>query len=320
MAVCAWTRLAHALITGTSPYHSGMRTVSPHTHRGSSLRRQQAVTMLAEKDIDLQVLKNQAGAATKAKTLSDSTRAFYSLWGAIPIMEPYRRVVDELLTAAHFAKVDVRFTYDPIFALGFATVFDRLTDGYPPGESEKQRLFDCLAKAVDEDPSKMRGDAQKLKEWVTGKGGSSEILSAFNAAKPGDKGIEGTIESIKANPLWLYNRVWGVGLYTMMEMANTEVTQESVTEWMSALDCNYKFGGPKKCFTDYTVWSANLQRLREVQKVFKEMEIRRKKDLAEKLEARAKELQEKESKLGEPATAASTSQEPAPVASGSESS
>ena len=47
------------------------------------------------------------------------------------------------------------YRYDPVFALGFVTVYDKLMEGYPSDE-DRDAIFQAYIKALKEDPQEYR--------------------------------------------------------------------------------------------------------------------------------------------------------------------
>ncbi|HAX86545.1 MAG TPA: photosystem II biogenesis protein Psp29, partial [Cyanobacteria bacterium UBA11370] len=62
------------------------------------------------------------------RTVSDTKRDFYNCHTR-PINSIYRRVVEELMVEMHLLSVNVDFRYDPIYALGVVTSFNRFMQG-----------------------------------------------------------------------------------------------------------------------------------------------------------------------------------------------
>ncbi|XP_035539662.1 protein THYLAKOID FORMATION1, chloroplastic-like [Juglans regia] len=71
------------------------------------------------------------------------------------------------------------YQYDPVFALGFVTVFDQLIEGYPSDE-DRDAIFQAYIRTLKEDPDQYRIDAQNLEDWAWAQIG----------------GIEGEVEGI----------------------------------------------------------------------------------------------------------------------------
>jgi photosystem II biogenesis protein Psp29 len=67
----------------------------------------------------------------------------------------------ELLVEMHLLSVNVDFRYDPIYALGVVTSFERFMQGYSP-ESDKASIFNALCQAVDANSDHYRYEAETL--------------------------------------------------------------------------------------------------------------------------------------------------------------
>lgn len=55
----------------------------------------------------------------------------------------------------HLMRYKKTYQYDPIFALGFVTVYDQLMDGYPNNE-DRDVIFGAYIRALNEDPELYR--------------------------------------------------------------------------------------------------------------------------------------------------------------------
>jgi photosystem II biogenesis protein Psp29 len=82
------------------------------------------------------------GSVDKIRTVSDSKRDFYTRHTR-PINSVYRCVVEELLVEMHLLSVNVDFHYDPIYALGVVTSFEKFMEGYRPGRINRIFLMLC---------------------------------------------------------------------------------------------------------------------------------------------------------------------------------
>ncbi|CAL0333889.1 unnamed protein product [Lupinus luteus] len=81
------------------------------------------------------------------------------------------------------------YSYDPVFALGFVTVYDQLMEGYPSDE-DRNAIFQAYIKSLNEDPDQYRVDAQKLEEWARDQNSTS--LVDFSSR-------EGEVETLNVN-------------------------------------------------------------------------------------------------------------------------
>lgn len=72
-----------------------------------------------------------------------------------PIPSSYETAILELLVQQHSMRYNATYTYDPIFALGVVTVFNRLMEGYP-SDMESRSIFEAYISALNEDPELYR--------------------------------------------------------------------------------------------------------------------------------------------------------------------
>uniref|UniRef100_K3ZWI7 Protein THYLAKOID FORMATION1, chloroplastic n=1 Tax=Setaria italica TaxID=4555 RepID=K3ZWI7_SETIT len=140
-----------------------------------------------------------------------------------PIPSIYSTVLQELLVQQHLMRYKRTYQYDPVFALGFVTVYDQLMDGYPSNE-DRDSIFKAYITALNEDPDQYRADAQKMEEWARSQNGSS--LVDFSSR---DGEIEAILKDIseraKGKGNFSYSRFFAVGLFRLLELANaTEPT------------------------------------------------------------------------------------------------
>lgn len=72
-----------------------------------------------------------------------------------PIPSIYNTVLQELIVQQHLMKYKRSYRYDPVFALGFVTIYDKLMEGYPSDE-DRDAIFQAYIKALKEDPEQYR--------------------------------------------------------------------------------------------------------------------------------------------------------------------
>lgn len=159
------------------------------------------------------------------RTVSDTKRSFYSLHTR-PINTIYRRVVEELMVEMHLLSVNVDFSYDPIYALGVVTTFDRFMQGYRP-EADKEPIFTALCQAVGSDAQTYKHDAERLKAFVAQRS-AKEVIDSLSQessfANTGD--LQGTLQAIANNPKYKYSRLFAVGLFSLIEQADPELAKD----------------------------------------------------------------------------------------------
>lgn len=201
-----------------------------------------------------------------------------------PIIPFYRTITNEILQINHLALFDAKFKYTPIYALGYITAFDSYFKGYPvPGEA--QRLRDSAAKALGLDISKLEADANTVLEWAKGKT-AQDYLAAIESPAAGDA-IGQMLSEIKKTEGFLADRFFTFGMFRLMEVIGAEVNADSISVWFKALGLS-EF----KPQLDFDLYSLSLKKLQDVELMMKAVEIREKKRLAERLEAKAKKAAE----------------------------
>lgn len=248
-------------------------------------------------------------AVNNVRTVSDTKREFYQ-HHARPINSIYRRVVDELLVEMHLLSVNEDFVYDPIYALGVVTTFDRFMQGYQP-EGDQQSIFNALCRAVGSTPEQYRQDAEAARGMVTNlsleefKGQFQELDNAS-----GQGGLRGILSSIAHRDRFKYNRPFGIGLYTLIETIDPEVLKDNDQrkELLQTLCQNLSISD-EKIQKDLDLYRSNLEKFAQAQEVMKDM-----------LEADRKKREQREKATQATSAEASQADAPSePAGTGSES-
>ncbi len=213
---------------------------------------------------------------TNLRTVSDTKRAFYN-YHSRPINSLYRRVVEELMVELHLLSVNVDFVYNPLYALGVVTSFDRFMAGYEPA-ADKESIFSAICKAVEGDPQQYRQDAESLKASLSGLS-LSALNDALSSAKTTDgEGLQGQLyQTSKASAK--YTRLMAVGLYTLFETVDTSSLEDK-----DALEETLKTAAENlalpvdKVDKDLELYRSNLDKMAQAQEVMKDiLEAERKK-------------------------------------------
>ena len=205
------------------------------------------------------------------RTVSDTKRAFYNTHTR-PINSVYRRVIEELMVEMHLLSVNVDFQYDPIYALGVVTAFDRFMQGYLP-ESDKESIFNALINALQDDPQRYRAEAQRLQEFAQTLS-VKDIVSWVNGAANSEvqNDLQGSFQKIATNPKYKYSRILAIGLFTLIEQADPqamedkEATQQTLTQLASGLNLPLD-----KLQKDLELYRSNLEKLKQARIVMEEM-------------------------------------------------
>lgn len=193
-----------------------------------------------------------------------------------PIPSIYNNVLQELIVQQHLMRYKRTYRYDPVFALGFVTVYDQLMEGYP-SDADRNAIFEAYINALNEDPEQYRKDAMKLEEWARAQTPAS--LVEFSSR-------EGEIEDILkdiakragGNGSFSYSRFFAVGLFRLLELANA--SEPSILEKLcSALNVN-----KKNVDRDLDVYRNLLSKLVQAKELLKEYVDREKKKRGERAE------------------------------------
>jgi photosystem II biogenesis protein Psp29 len=158
-------------------------------------------------------------------TVSDTKRNFYSTHTR-PINSIYRRVVEELMVEMHLLSTNVDFAYNPIYALGVVSSFDRFMTSYRP-ESDKQSIFVALCQSMGGNAEQYRIDAAGVSEFARSMQEQDIVSWLAHPAKDGmGAQLAITLEAIASNPKFKYSRLFGIGLFTILEQAAPDLLKD----------------------------------------------------------------------------------------------
>ncbi|KAJ4980367.1 hypothetical protein NE237_031204 [Protea cynaroides] len=193
-----------------------------------------------------------------------------------PIPGVYNTVLQELIVQQHLMRYKRTYRYDPVFALGFVTVYDQLMEGYPSNE-DREAIFKAYVQALEEDPEQYRNDAKKLEDWARAQNASS--LVEF-PSREGE--VEGILKDISeragGNGSFSYSRFFAVGLFRLLELANA--TEPTILEKLCAtLNIN-----KRSVDRDLDVYRNLLSKLVQAKELLKEYMDREKKKKEERAE------------------------------------
>lgn len=165
-------------------------------------------------------------------TVSDTKRAFYAAH-AHPISSIYRRVVEELLVEMHLLSVNSTFAYDPIFALGVINSYDRFMASYRPEkdrESILNAICNALSGALSQDVETFRRDAGAIADAASGV--DSDKLVGWLSGDLGEapEVIASAVQGITSRDTFKYSRIFGIGLFTLIERTNAELAEQKSDE------------------------------------------------------------------------------------------
>jgi len=126
----------------------------------------------------------------------------------------------------------------------------------------------------------IRSDAATIVAWAEGKT-KAEVESAVSGE--GDGPLAAIAKAAKADEFWLYSRFFGVGLVRVMEITKMDLN----TDTISALVEGKMGKSPQKAISDLDQWNGLKSKLSMMETLMKEIEIREKKKMADRLEEKA---------------------------------
>jgi len=207
----------------------------------------------------------------KVRTVSDTKRAFYSLHTR-PIKTIYRRVVEELMVEIHLLSVNIDFHYNPIYALGIVTTFERFMMGYKP-QHEKESIFHALIQSVGADPNIYRQDTQRLRSLAIDLP-VSDSIGWLNQTSPLDKDekIQETLQAFANNQGFKYSRLFGIGLYTLLELSDSELVKDEklCNDALKTISNGLKIS-EEKLIRDLELYRSNLEKMSQAITVMADM-------------------------------------------------
>jgi photosystem II biogenesis protein Psp29 len=198
-------------------------------------------------------------------TVSDTKRKFYNSYTR-PINSIFRRVVEELIVEMHLLLVNDDFAYDAIYALGVVSSFDRFMANYRP-EADKAPIFNALCQAVDSSVEKFRQDANTITAAVA-QLGDADVLAHITSRpdSPDSDALTQTVKAVSGNPKFKYSRLFGIGLFTLLEGTAAEklATEEGRKEAIEQLSSALKLPADKLA-KDLDSYRSNLTKLAQME-------------------------------------------------------
>lgn len=225
------------------------------------------------------------------KTVSETIAVFYKGYPQPPVLPMYRTFLVDFITQSHLAVVDSRFKYDAIFGLGMWHYYKGLMSNYDKLVQSEQsdKIWTAVCTSLGLKPDEVKADAEAMETYATSTSPADILQHLEGASAPSDARVSEAFTSIQSK---LYTLTYSIGLFKMMEQSGIELNKGNVEEWAKAL----KIDPPSKVTSDLETYQQNLNKLQKAEEMMREIEIREKKKLAEKLEQKAKALAEKASK------------------------
>ncbi|KAL3918116.1 MAG: hypothetical protein SGILL_004390 [Bacillariaceae sp.] len=217
------------------------------------------------------------------KTVGESFAQFTEELG-FTVNALYKTMVTDLVGTTHLILVNARFSRDKLWSLGILTTLDLLLKNYPePGMQEK--ITSALFKSVGLDEATIRAEAKEMEEWAQGKT-KDEIEAALGAADPSNP-LGAIAAGIKEDEFWMYSRYFGIGLVKVMDIVGVEMDKDEVYPVMENWMTTQLGRSHLTACNDSDLFFKIKGKLDMMETMMKEIEIREKKRMAERLEAKA---------------------------------
>lgn len=191
----------------------------------------------------------------------------------------------------HLLSVNADFTYNPVYALGVVSAFDRFMNGYRP-EKDLESIFGALCRATGGDPEQYRRDAASIREAAAQLSQADLVAIASEGDSPvGENAFGQQMAQFARGDGLKYCRLLAIGVLAAVEAADAELLSrdKELAELLNQLGAKLKISD-EKLRKDLELYRSNLEKMEQAQSVMTDiLEAERKKRAERDAERKAKQ-------------------------------
>lgn len=187
----------------------------------------------------------------------------------------------------HLLAVNVDFRYDPIYALGVVTSYDRFMQGYRP-DQDKPSIFNALCRSIESDPETYLRDAQQLLSVASRWSWDTVLLPEKSESVSELAPFRQALQDIAGRPKFKYSRLFAIGLFTVLETADADLVKDE-SQRVAALNqiCQALNLPDDKVQKDLELYRSNLEKMVQVQAMMADVLVSDRKKREERAQAKA---------------------------------
>lgn len=169
----------------------------------------------------------------------------------------------------HLLSVNADFRYDPIYALGVTTAFDRFMQGYQP-EHDRVSIFAALCESVQNEPQQYFQSSDQIKSEA----GHLAVATLLDQVQSdGESGaLVSTLRSVAGNPNFKYSRLFAIGLFSVLEIMDADLVKDEkrLNETLEQISDRLHLS-KDKMQKDLELYRSNLDKMTQAQIVMKDL-------------------------------------------------
>lgn len=221
-------------------------------------------------------------AGRDVRTVGEAFSEFTKILGC-SINSLYKNMVTDIVGSTHLIVVDARFKRDAIWSLGLVSTLELLLKNYPEKDISA-KIVSSLMECLGLDEAEVKAEAKSMLQYIEGK--TIDDITKELETGEGDSPVAKIAAAAKGDEFWMYSKFFGLGLVKIGETvgmdSNMDDGSAQMEKWMTALE-----KPTFTCMADSDQWYRSVAKLDMMETLMKEIEIREKKRMADRLEQKA---------------------------------